>query len=190
MLENIGRVSEYVKNVTQSKLAEQKLFKTSEENSIADLLMPDNSPQAVTSRRISRLAGCVDRGGKVSYEDLAFLRKHAPTLYSRAMVATMERQAIEQRLRMCKSKQDVTSLKAEATINIASKAVGLGASPGMTAGELGGVSEQMGALNDTFDSFKRTQHYADLPDITETRAQRKARKKSGLTIVYINPWHS
>ena len=69
--------------------------------------------QLETSNRIGAIAGRLKAGKKLSGADLAFLRKHAPELYGKAIQIVKEREAYRRRMEKAKTKDEAARIQQE-----------------------------------------------------------------------------
>ncbi len=63
------------------------------------------------SRRVSMIFERLRRGQKLSGADLEYLRQNAPELYEKAARIIKEREALEDRVKQCKSKEELHAVK-------------------------------------------------------------------------------
>ena len=81
--------------------------------SVFKTLAPEKkkTSDAEVKKRISKIKTKLKSGAKLGAADKAFLRKHAPELYRKVLALEKEREAYEERLKECKTRDEVEEAK-------------------------------------------------------------------------------
>lgn len=81
--------------------------------SIFKTLAPEKkkTSDAEVKKRIAKIKTKLKSGAKLGAGDKAFLRKHAPELYRKVLALEKEREAYEERLKECKTRDEVEEAK-------------------------------------------------------------------------------
>jgi len=73
----------------------------------------DSSGSESVKRKLERIKRKLLAGVRLTAEEKAFLREHAPNLYEEAMAMERERAAYEERLKKCRTKEEAERIKTE-----------------------------------------------------------------------------
>ncbi len=107
---------------------------------------------------VQKLESKIKRGEKLSADEMQYLRIHDPIEYAKMAKVQMQRQALESRLKACKSKEEAQKVYTDAMSRI---------SDDDPARE-----ETIAAYNNAYDEFKKSDAYKALP-ATEKEAKDK-----------------
>ncbi len=99
----MGSINDYVKSMEMQRKAMDS-FKKSNAHIFGRAEEKDIG-------RISQIRARLSRGSELSAADLAYLKKHEPELYSKAVKIAQERKELEQKIKSCKTKEDLISLR-------------------------------------------------------------------------------
>ena len=138
----LNSVREYVDKITDpvSEMSEQK--KQEYENKIIQML---------------------EQGKKLSYEQMQYIKKYMPELYPHVLRIQMQRQALEESLKHCKSKEQANDIYTNAMLRVnkdepMAKAL-------------------IAAYNDAMKTFRESDFYKSLPATQEEAKQGKKNNK-------------
>lgn len=76
--------------------------------------------KAAIRRKLDRIRHKLMAGGRLTAEEKAFLRRYAPALYELAMSMEREREAYEERLKQCRTREEAERIKMEKMVEMGS----------------------------------------------------------------------
>ena len=102
-------------------------------------------------------------GKKLSAEEMRYIKIHYPALYPYVERVQIQRQALEERIKHCHSKEEVQDVYSEAMFHISDD----------------DPAKQMlyAAYDDVLKEFKKTSDYQELPETKEDAEKKKQTKK-------------
>lgn len=100
---------EGIKPLPKTVLDPVRLFPTKEEE------------QEIVTRKVNEMRAKLKAGRRLSGEEKSFLLKHNPQLYQSAKRVEMQRQALKERLKYAKSKEEANSIISSALSGISEK---------------------------------------------------------------------
>lgn len=174
----IGTVTSYVNSLNLQHKAKEKM-----QNPLAGAkfkgLKAEPSQETISNRTMA-IEAKLKSGQKLSAADMEFLRKHSPELYQKAVKVTKEREEYEDRLKRCRSKDEVRELHAQKSQQLVAEAKAVSNS-NLPAGEKVAQMEVIGmrvaAIQNEHIRFVSTPEYQKLPDETEDKDDKKAKEK-------------
>ena len=118
----------------------------------------------------ARLIRKVNSGAKLSGQEMAYLQKHMPEVYAKAKKIQLKRQAVEERLKACRSKQEVANAVLAET--------------GMISEEDPDCAALQRAVQSAVEEFKKTDRYQSLPQtIQEVQDNRQSNQTENTSYV-------
>lgn len=107
MIQSMTSIDNYLKQQRMKMLAQRRLkdFSTGSAETRTAQLWGDVKKTEI-SGKISAITGKLKAGKKLSGADMAFLRKHAPDLYEKAMMISREREGYRKRLDKARTKDE------------------------------------------------------------------------------------
>lgn len=95
----------------------------------------------------------IEKGEKLTYDEMQYLRIHDPILYAKMVKVQMRREALERRLETCKSKQEAQEVYVEAMSRVNQ--------------DDSAFKETLAAYDNTMEEFKKSDQYKGLPQEEE-----------------------
>ena len=107
MIQSMTSIDNYLKQQRMKMLAQRRLkdFSTGSAETRTAQIWGDVKKTEI-SGKISAITGKLKAGKKLSGADMAFLRKHAPDLYEKAMMISREREGYRKRLDKARTKDE------------------------------------------------------------------------------------
>ena len=102
----------------------------------------------------------IDKGEKLSYDEMQYLRINNPVPYTKMVKVQMKREALERRLEACKSKQEAQEVYVDAVSRISK--------------DDSAIKETLAAYDNTMEEFKKTDQYKRLPQEEEKEEDKKS----------------
>lgn len=102
----------------------------------------------------------IDKGEKLTYDEMQYLRINNPVQYAKMVKVQMKREALERRLEACKSKQDAQEVYVDAVSRIGK--------------DDSAIKETLAAYDNTMEEFKKTDQYKRLPQEEEKEEDKKS----------------
>lgn len=131
---------------------------------IKDMLDPTSGmTDAQKSSYDRKVMNKVYSGKKLSAEEMRYIKIHYPALYPYVERVQIQRQALEERIKHCHSKEEVQDVYSEAMFHISDD----------------DPAKQMlyAAYDDVLKEFKKTSAYQELPETKEDAEKKKQTKK-------------
>ena len=131
---------------------------------IKDMLDPTSGmTDAQKSSYDRKVMNKVYSGKKLSAEEMRYIKIHYPALYPYVERVQIQRQALEERIKHCHSKEEVQDVYSEAMFHISDD----------------DPAKQMlyAAYDDVLKEFKKTSDYQELPETKEDAEKKKQTKK-------------
>lgn len=131
---------------------------------IKDMLDPTSGmTDAQKSSYDRKVMNKVYSGKKLSAEEMRYIKIHYPALYPYVERVQIQRQALEERIKHCHSKEEVQDVYSEAMFHISDD----------------DPAKQMlyAAYDDVLMEFKKTSDYQELPETKEDAEKKKQTKK-------------
>ena len=133
---------------------------------IKDMLDPTSGmTDAQKSSYDRKVMNKVYSGKKLSAEEMRYIKIHYPALYPYVERVQIQRQALEERIKHCHSKEEVQDVYSEAMFHISDD----------------DPAKQMlyAAYDDVLKEFKKTSDYQELPETKEDAEKKKQLKAEG-----------
>lgn len=186
----IGSLHAYTKNMAMEMKWQQKKasgnFKADGTKTIDEWLKKQQENAAKSQTTDSKMANQIDlklrSGKKLTSEELEYLKNHDPQKYQKAREIEMERQAYEQDLKRCNTKEDVQRLKMSKVAASLSTVNSVKNNPNIPKGQKLGLimqeNQRINAINDATDEFVKEGGYAKLPTEAEKAKAEKDKKEA------------
>lgn len=175
-----GTVTNAVKNMALSAKANRRMQNPYEAKGSSSPIERPDPKQTEISNKIVSIQGKMKAGKRLSASDKEFLREHAPSLYDKAVRIEKERDQFNERLRHCKTKEDVRRLYMEKAQQLDAEVKSVERSS-MSAGEkmeaLEFIGMRMAAIQDEFMVFTGTPEYKRLPERKDEEEDDKSTRK-------------
>lgn len=182
----------YAKNMKMQMKWEQKKasgnYSDHGTTSIADKLRQETAKQSLPSQSdsnqvtMSGIQAKLMAGKKLSSAELQYLRQNDPDTYQQAKAREMERKMFEQRLRSCKTKEEVQRLKAAHMAASLDKVNEINNNPNISGGEKLKLTieehQKVCAVTDATVKFTESKEYKRLPTEAEKRKAEKDLKEA------------
>ena len=110
---------------------------------------------AQRERFIKKIYAKIQSGKKLTQDELAYLRKYDPVTYMKVARIQAQREALEEQLKCCKSKEEAQELYTDAVSRIPED------DPAR--------AELLAAYDDAYGEFKKSDDYGSLPQKDEDR---------------------
>lgn len=162
MINPITNINSYIKrlDLKQKSTARTDSFGTSSFVTQHGVMMNN----FVNGNRINSIRSKMKSGKRLTATELSYLKQHDPDLHSKATRIAEERTTLEQRLKRCKSKREVESVRAAAA---ATSCPTLASINGMSSGEAASQAEfglmRSMSSTDQYSEFTNTLSYKKLP---------------------------
>lgn len=131
-----------------------------------------------SAKELGKIRTKLNTGKRLTSDEMAYLAEHDPELYKKAKTIEMERQAYEQELKRCKTKEDVQRLKMSRAASALSTVNEVKNDPNIPSGKKLGLIVQehckFSAIESATQDFIDSGRYSKLPSEQE---QRKAEKE-------------
>jgi hypothetical protein len=108
---------------------------------------------------VKELERKIDKGEKLTADEMQYLRATNPIEYAKMAKVQMQRQALENRLKSCKSKEEAAEAYTEAMARISD--------------DDPAKKETMAAYNNVYEEFKKSDQYEALPATKEEAEEKK-----------------
>lgn len=186
----IGHLHAYTKNMAMEMKWQQKKssgnFKADGTKTIGEWLKKQQEEAAKSQADDSKMANQIDlklrTGKKLTSEEMEYLKNHDPQKYQKAREIEAERQAYEQDLKRCKTKEDVQRLKMTKVAASLSAVNSIKNNPNIPKGQKLGLimqeNQRMNAINDATDAFVKEGGYAKLPTEAEVAQAERDKKEA------------
>lgn len=152
------QTGEMVKSIF-AKSSINKKPKTESSNKMPPLMPEQNED----SKKLSAIAQKLKQGLELTTDEMNFLKEKDPELYKLAMKIKMERQALEQRLKACKTKEEARIVYAQAQSQIASELKKGTASPSKEIKNEDAALMRTKAAHDVYKRFTETEKFQKMP---------------------------
>lgn len=143
--------------------------------------MKEQAEATEKSNKLAAIDGKLKSGKDLSAEEMDYLRENAPELYKEAVKIREEKKAYKQRLRGCKTKEDVDRLNAEVNQRFMAEATAVKNNPNIPRAqkqaELDKIARRAAAINSVHMEFVASEEYATLPTEEELREEEEKEKK-------------
>ena len=152
--------------------------KTAEEQLKESALDAAKSQNSASSQMMQTIQAKMMGGKKLSAEEMAYLKEHAPETYQKARAIEMEREAYERELKQCKTKKEVQRVKMAHAASAMASVKEIESNPNIPKGKklelMMQELQRSQALGDTERKYVESGEYKRLP----TEAERlKAEKE-------------
>lgn len=131
-----------------------------------------------SAKELGKIRTKLNTGKRLTSDEMAYLEEHDPQLYKQAKTIEMERQAYEQDLKRCKTKEDVQRLKMSRAASSLSAVNEIKNDPNIPSGaKLGLIVQEhckFSSIEAATQAFIDSGRYSKLPSEQE---QRKAEKE-------------
>lgn len=155
----------------------KELQSESESSSIA--AMTDNRSHQSIMREIQAK---LNAGKQLSSSELEYLKKYDPETYQHAKSVEMERKAYEQRLKNCKTKEEVQMLKASQMASSLDRVRDINNNPNISGGEKLKLTlqehQKVSSITDSTKEFTESKEYSQLPTEAEKNKAEKELKEA------------
>ncbi|MCL2283244.1 MAG: hypothetical protein FWC26_08000 [Fibromonadales bacterium] len=164
-----GRIFDYVK-VTQleAKWQQRKLdfiAPETENNKIQKNNFFKQNDEMVKAATLDRIVGKMKTGKRLSHDEMEYLRKHAPGLYTKAVKIEKEREELRQALRNCKTKEEAKRVQAAKALQLQAEAKAVhNNKDGSSPEDLEFIGMRMMAMFDEFAEFVKSSEYEEMPN--------------------------
>jgi hypothetical protein len=126
-------------------------------------------------QKMSSIHGKMLAGGKLTKEEMEYLRENNPELYEKAVKIKREREQYKKELESCKSKEDVEKLNQQKLHNFAAEAKAIASNPNIPTDKkvelLEFLTMRKNAIMNEHAEFIKSKEYYELPDKTEEDAK-------------------
>lgn len=188
----VDSLNMYAKNMKMQMKWEQKKansdYSSDGATSIADKLRQEAAEQleALESgsgqATMSGIQAKLMAGRKLTSAEMEYLRKNDPDTYQQAKYREMERKAFEQRLRSCKTKEEVQRLKAAHMAASLDRVKDINNNPNISGGEKLKLTieehQKVCTVSDAATRFTESSDYKRLPTEAEKRKAEKDLKEA------------
>jgi hypothetical protein len=165
-----GRIFDHVKTVQLE--AKWRQSDKAQEGGFSAFLKPNS--EAAKANILQRITGKLKMGKRLTYDELDFLRTHAPDLYEKALKIEKEREEFRRELRKCKTKEDARKLQTVKAMQLQAEAKALPKDKnGVEMGDLDFISMRMAAISDEFSEFVKSKEFEELPTQKELDEENK-----------------
>lgn len=155
----------------------KKVQTESESSSIAEIT--DNHSHQSIMRGIQVK---LNAGKQLSSSELEYLKKYDPEAYQHAKSVEMERKAYEQRLKNCKTKEEVQMLKASQMASSLDRVRDINNNPNISSGEKLKLTlqehQKVSSITDSTKEFTESKEYKQLPTEAEKNKAEKELKEA------------
>ena len=192
-----GTLTNYVKTMQMQQKAQRRAFgmeeKTKEnEHKETELERQVKQMQEDLQRQqeAAKLGGVITKlstGQELTDKDLDILREKNPVLYQKALNLRRERKEYAERLRRCRTRDEVQRMNTQRTMSFAGELTARASTPG-GGNAVGGddLGMRMAGLRDEHMRFLGSRRYAELPWEHEVKQRKKKaaaaeKKRRGLS---------
>ena len=188
----INSLDMYAKNLKMQMKWEQKKatndYAADGTTSIADKLRKEAAEQlsalegSSSQATMSGIQAKLMAGRKLTSAEMEYLKKNDPNTYQQAKYREMERKAFEQRLRSCKTKEEVQRLKAAHMAASLDRVKDINNNPNISSGEKLKLTieehQKVCTISDATTRFTESSDYKRLPTEAEKRKAEKDMKEA------------
>lgn len=185
-----GSLHSYTKSMKMQMKWEQKQSKSDYSSdgttSIAEQLRKEASGIGTVRRSdaavMNGIRAKLNAGKRLSSSELEYLKKNDPETYQHVKSMEMERKAYEQRLKNCKTKEEVQRLKASQMASSLDKVREIDNNPNISSGEklklIMQEHQKVSSVTDATVQFSESGEYQKLPTEAEKRKAEKDLKEA------------
>lgn len=186
MVPVIGTLYDSMKNMKlQMRFAQRKqnpyLPKGEEDPQITRLR--EDAARVRRSNKVMELDSKLRAGAQLTSQELAYLRDNHPELYREAMEIRRERQAYKEKLRRCKTQEEVDHLQMQTLQGFAGQVKAVSANANLPQEKklalLDHIAKRLAAVSSEQTQFVRSGAYDRLPREEERRQERPAQRQRG-----------
>lgn len=188
----VNSLDMYAKNLKMQMKWEQKKatkdYSADGTTSIADKLRKEAAEQlsaleeSSSQATMSGIQAKLMAGRKLTSAEMEYLKKNDPDAYQQAKYREMERKAFEQRLRSCKTKEEVQRLKAAHMAASLDRVKDINNNPNISGGEKLKLTieehQKVSTVSDATNRFTQSSDYKRLPTEAEKRKAEKDLKEA------------
>lgn len=175
MIQSMTSINNYLK-MQRMKMLAQNRMKDYSSGTMDDKAAREAKElkQAEIGWKINAISGRLKAGKKLSGSDMAFLRKHAPDLYEKAVKIARERDEYRRRLDKAKTKDDADRVHMRKMQQMSMEAKHSDADPEFMNMRVAAILDERGSYvtNGSYSRLKR-EHVIDLEKTKERKAEEK-----------------
>ena len=150
LINNIGRVSDYVKNTSLKQIWQNKKENDVKDASELKKQLEDNEKKIT----LERITGKMKSGEKLSVADKKYLKEHAPDLYEKALRIEKEREEYKRALERCRTKEEARQLHTSKMMQFHSEIKTISSNPYVSKQDaLEFIAMRAAAINNEYSNF-------------------------------------